>query len=336
MRYDRDKLKTMAENVNLVEYIGIKYPLKKCGLSIYRAHCPFHAGDNTASLTVHTDTNSWYCYGCKRGSDIYDWLREDEGLSFEEAVIKVIGLNGGDVNDIVISDTVAFYKELNKAVREKKPDTVKRKKLDLYRDYLDVYEDELPEEWLEEGMTEDALQHYRIRIDKKYSRIVYPVFDAENNLISVKGRTRVKNYKECGIAKYTNYYKIGELDFFQGWQQALPEIIRTRKVIIFEGIKSCIKAYGFGIGNTIASETSLLSDEQVNLLIKTGISEVIIAWDKDQDFGKIRNNKNVKKLTSFADVSIVVDRFGLLGEKDAPVDKGKEVFERLLEGRRRL
>ena len=52
MRYDQDKLKAMAENVNLVEYIGIKYPLKKCGMSIYKTHCPFHAGDDTASVAA--------------------------------------------------------------------------------------------------------------------------------------------------------------------------------------------------------------------------------------------------------------------------------------------
>lgn len=336
MRYDKDKLNELAEQVDIVDYIGKKYELKSMGKNIYVTHCPFHDGDHTASLTVYGDTNSWFCFGCKRGRNIYDWLRQDEGLTFHEAVEKVTQLTGGNIEDTVVSDTIAFFKNCNRTSIQKPVAILERKQLDFDKDYVQLYSDDLPKEWLEEGITEEALRYYNIRVDIKKDRIVYPVFDSEDRFISVKGRTRVPNFKEYGITKYINYYKIGVLDYFQGWQQAVSEIISTKSVIIFEGVKSCMKAYGWGIKNTVASETSLLTEEQVKLLIKNGIGEVIFAYDKDQSFQKIANNKCTKLLTNYALVSIIIDNKGLLGEKDAPVDQGKDVFLKLLYERRRL
>ena len=45
--------------------------------------CPFHADAKTPSLGVAG--NRWKCFGCGRSGDAIDWLREREGLSFQEA-----------------------------------------------------------------------------------------------------------------------------------------------------------------------------------------------------------------------------------------------------------
>lgn len=336
MKYDKDKLDELADQIDIVEYIGTKYELKPIGKNTYVTHCPFHDGDNTASLTVYGDSHTWYCFGCKSGRNIYDWLRQDEGLTFHEAVEKVVKLTGGEIEDAVISDTLAFFKDYSRSVTKKPEAILERKHLDFDKDYRQLYPDTLPQEWLDEGITAEAMKHYDIRIDIKKDRIVYPVFDSEGNFISVKGRTRVPNFKDYGITKYVNYYKIGLLDYFQGWQQAISEIKTTKSVIIFEGVKSCMKAYGWGIRNAVASETSILTEEQIRLLIKNGIGEVIIAYDKDQSFQKIASNKCLQLLTNYALVSIIVDNRGLLGEKDAPVDQGKDVFLKLLHERRKL
>ena len=130
-----------------------------------------------------------------------------------------------------------------------------------------------------------------------------------------------------------NYYKVGVLDYFQGYQQALPEIKNRKFVIIFEGIKSCIKAWSWGIKNTVASETSKLSDGQLQLLIKTGIPEVIIAWDKDQKYSNIIKDPKIQMLKKFAKVTIVRDTKDYLDEKDSPTDKGEKIFRELLKER---
>jgi DNA primase (bacterial type) len=322
----------MAEKVDIVEYIGRTEELHRKGKN-YFCCCPFHKGDDTPSLCIYPESNSWYCFGCGAKKSIYDWIMKYNNISFREAIEEVAAMTGTDIIECVESESIGLLKELKKTKEHKKKEVVTREILDFKKDYLDKYLDELPEEWLEEDMTEEALKTYNIRIDPNANRIVYPVMDAEGNFIGVKGRTRLESYKELGLSKYINYQKVGELNYFQGWQQALPSIISTKSVIIFEGIKSCIKAYGWGITNTVASETSALSDGQLRLLIKTGISEIIIGWDSDQDIKSIIHNPKILILKRFTKVSIITNLNRLLGEKMAPVDRGKDVFNKLLENR---
>lgn len=338
MRYNQEQLNKLAEKVDIVDYIGQTEELYKKG-DKYFCCCPFHNNDDTPSLCIYPSSNRWYCFGCGAGSSIYDWIIKKEDLSFTDSIKKVADITDStiDITSWYESESVKFLKELKKD-KESKTCLYKldRQVLDFSSDYLDKYSDELPEEWLAEDMTAEALKVYNIRIDHDANRIVYPVFDEDGQFIGVKGRTRLAAYKELGLSKYINYQKIGGLTYFQGWQQAFSEIINRKSVIIFEGIKSCIKAYGWGIKNTVASETSDLSEGQLRLLIKNGISEVIIAWDSDQDFKKIISNPRIKTLKRFTDVSVIRDMKHILDEKQAPVDKGERVFRELFDRRVRL
>lgn len=333
MQISREQLEEMANKIDIVEYIGRTETLHRKGQN-YFCCCPFHKGDDTPSLCIYPETNKWYCFGCGASSSIYDWIMKYNNLSFKEAVEIVADMTNSDLKEYIESESIKLLKELQKNKNNKNDDdVVDRKILDFNKDYIKKYSDELPQEWLDEDMTAEALKTYNIRIDHNANRIVYPVMDRDGNFIGVKGRTRLENYKELGLSKYINYQKVGELNYFQGWQQALPSIISTKSVIIFEGIKSCIKAYGWGITNTVASETSALSDGQLRLLIKTGISEIIIGWDSDQDIKSIIHNPKILILKRFTKVSIITNLNRLLGEKMAPVDRGKDVFNKLLENR---
>ena len=67
----------------------------------------------------------------------------------------------------------------------------------------------------------------------------------------------------------------------------------------------------------------------MKILIELGC-RVVFALDKDV---VIRNDYNIKRLKQFVNVEYIWDRDDLLGEKDSPIDKGKEVWDRLYEGR---
>lgn len=335
MRYNQQQLDELAEKVSIVNLIEQTEDLRRKG-QYYFCCCPFHNNDDTPSLCVYPTSNKWYCFGCGAGSSVYDWIMQKQDKSFSEALQIVCDMTGDDIGDYVESESLAFLKQLKKQKSANAIQENIRKTLDFTEDYLNKYSDELPEEWIDEGMTEEALRFYNIRIDHNSNRIVYPVLDADGNFIGVKGRTRIKAYKELGLSKYINYQKIGTIDYFQGWQQALLEIKNKKAVVIFEGIKSCIKAYGWGITNTVASETAALSDGQLRLLIKTGIPEIIIAWDSDQKTQDIIRDPKIQMLKKFSSVSIIENKDGLLGDKEAPVDQGERVFRELYERRVRL
>ena len=335
MRYSQEQLDSMAEKIDIVEYISRTQELHRKG-GKYFCCCPFHTGDDTPSLCIYPETQSWYCYGCGAGSSIYDWVMRSENITFSEAVEKIASQTGSPLEETVESESIAVLKELKKCHGNTTTSVTGRRILNWQSDYLDKFSDELPQEWLGEDMTEEALRTYNIRIDKNANRIVYPVQDSDGNLIGVKGRTRLSAYKQLGLSKYMNYYKIGTIDYFQGWPQAYPEIIATKSVVIFEGVKSCIKAWGWGIRNTVASETAALSEGQLRLIIKTGISEVNIGWDTDQNFYDIIKDDRIRTLRKFAKVYIIRDVHGWLGEKMAPVDKGEAIYRKLFEERIKL
>jgi hypothetical protein len=99
-----------------------------------------------------------------------------------------------------------------------------------------------------------------------------------------------------------------------------------------------MKAYGWGYENSIAAETSCLNEEQVKLLIKLKIKEATICFDSDVGIKKIKDCTDI--LRKFCNVYVVTDRRfvrdRLLGEKESPVDRGREVFETLLSERRKI
>ena len=334
MRYSEEQLNAIAEKIDLADYIAQTEELQKRGNN-YFIKCPFHTGDDTPSLCIYVETNRWYCYGCHKGGNIFNWIVQFEQTSFPKAVEKVSKLVGVELVSHEESSAMAFFKEYNQ-INSMQGTHIERSELDWQRDYVEKYKDELPEEWLQEGITGEAMREYNIRIDPVANRIVYPVFDSDNKFIGVKGRTRYPNYKALKLHKYINYTKIGTVDYFQGWQQALPYIISAKSVIIFEGVKSCMKAWAWNIRNTVAAETSKLSDGQVDLIIKNGLSEVIIAFDSDQDFKSIATDDKIKSLKMLTQVSVIRDVKHLLGEKEAPVDQGEQVFRELLQKRYRL
>ena len=335
MKYDSQQLRDLAAKVDLVDYIGQTEELHRQGQNFF-IECPFHNNDNTPSLCINPVLNKWHCFGCGAGSSIYDWIMQRQSVSFPEALETVCRLAGEDIANYTESESISFLKQLKRQKAKEDSEVNVRKTLDFAEDYLNKYSDELPEEWLAEDMTAEALRTYQIRIDHNANRIVYPVFDADGCFIGIKGRTRIKAYKELGLSKYMNYNKIGTIDFFQGWQQALPYIKKKKQVIIFEGIKSCIKAWGWDMRNTVASETAALSEGQLQLLIKTGIPEVIIAWDSDQKYKDIVRDNKIQMLKRFTTVSIISDSKGWLDNKEAPVDRGEWLFRELLDRRIRL
>ena len=334
MKYSQEALDDMAGKVDLLDYASHTVDFVKHSGVTYYAICPFH-NEKTASLAVKTDENYFLCFGCGKSGSIYQWIQYTEGLTFNQAVQKVANITNSDLHDYVESDSMAFYKLLNRLSKPRNNRSVDRHILDIGKDYNQKFKDELPQEWLDEGISAEELKKYEIRVDPMSNRIVYPVFSDDDELISVKGRTRFRNYKDLKIMKYMNYHKLGgRLDYFQGMQQARQYIKQSGEIIIFEGIKSVMKVDQWGYHNTVSAETSTLNEYQIELLVRMHIKNVVIAFDKDVSLKKIQ--ECTKLLKKFTNVYVVYDRWGLLQDKDSPCDQGREIWNTLYERRFRI
>ncbi len=69
----------------LVEYLEKEgYSLKPSGVN-FRMTCPFHE-DKDPSFRLYTDTDSFYCFSCKRGGGLVSFLMYRDGISYDEAL----------------------------------------------------------------------------------------------------------------------------------------------------------------------------------------------------------------------------------------------------------
>ena len=128
------------------------------------------------------------------------------------------------------------------------------------------------------------------------------------------------------------------MDYFQGLNVTLPYIKKQNEIIIYESIKSVMKAYGWGYKNCASAEKHTLTDEQISLLVKLRVN-IVFAYDSDVNY----HNKDVKRdidiLKRVTNVYVIEDYDKLLGgaeTKNAPVDLGKDIWEELYETKKKV
>ena len=86
-RIAEEKINQISQAVDIVEIISEYVQLKKQGRN-YFGLCPFH-GENTPSFSVSPDKQIFHCFGCGAGGNVFSFLMEIEGVSFQEAAFKL-------------------------------------------------------------------------------------------------------------------------------------------------------------------------------------------------------------------------------------------------------
>lgn len=109
--------------------------------------CPFHSGDNTASMKIYKD--SYHCFGCNENGDIFSFIQKMDGCTFKDAFYQL----GGIYQKPSFQSKMAVY-HANKAketrLKAEKRDVDITKKLSdeisMYRRAVDNL-DPLSDEW---------------------------------------------------------------------------------------------------------------------------------------------------------------------------------------------
>jgi DNA primase len=83
----RRVLDQVRESADIVAVVGEHLTLRKTGRN-YVGLCPFH-GEKTPSFNVSREKGTYYCFGCKRGGDVIDFVMEIERVGFAEAVERL-------------------------------------------------------------------------------------------------------------------------------------------------------------------------------------------------------------------------------------------------------
>lgn len=134
MSMTSEEIKRRYSMADILERYGIR-PNKAGFIS-----CPFH-NEKTASMKVYKD--SYYCFGCGEGGDIFKFVQKMEDISFKEAFLLLGGIY--EKNSFA-SKLAVYHAEKELQMRKKEAENLKRRKelnntlIDVYRDWMNKSE----------------------------------------------------------------------------------------------------------------------------------------------------------------------------------------------------
>jgi DNA primase len=83
-RVSTDVVARIKEALPLLEFLQRELELKREGTT-FKAVCPFHS-EKTGSFTVWAKTDSWHCFGCGKGGDLFTYYQERHNRDFKDAL----------------------------------------------------------------------------------------------------------------------------------------------------------------------------------------------------------------------------------------------------------
>ena len=82
--FDAKFLEELKNKNDIVDVVGRYVQLVQRGGNFW-GKCPFHH-EKTASFSVNTNGNFYYCFGCHKSGDVINFIMEIESLDFNDAV----------------------------------------------------------------------------------------------------------------------------------------------------------------------------------------------------------------------------------------------------------
>ncbi|MCR8641414.1 DNA primase [Paenibacillus sp. N1-5-1-14] len=261
--------------------------------------------------------------------DIYDETEQLKNLyKAKKWICEQLGYQSTYSPIVVKSDPLKWLKDVRK--KRMKPKRVFNDNEIYEENMLNQYVMFPHKKYIDEGIEYETQIEFQVGYDVQSERIIFPVYNAYGELISVKARTLDPDYKIKDIPKFLYFPNFNKMIELYNWHRALYYILEKKEVIIFEAEKSCWLSSQFGRRNCVAISGDDLSEYQVDLIKNLGNDiKIIIALDKDKapdDF--------IKQARKFGHTRVIYamwDSNDLLSKelKQSPVDVSKKVFDML-------
>ena len=306
-----DELRSRSDIVQVVSgYVGLKKSGRK-----YWGLCPFH-GEKTASFSVDSEQQLYYCFGCKAGGNVINFIMDIERCSFHEAVEQLaerahipLPEMENDAGweqrrtrrECLLSanrEAARFYHEMlfrpegaaSLAYLRKRglSDSVIRKfGLGAAPDQWTALTDHL----LASGFTLEELSSVGLTVvkppaepggkqrafDMFRNRAVFPIIDMYKNVIAFGGRSLGKD-----LPKYMN---TSDTPVFNKRKNVYAANLLRRQrhldhVILVEGYMDVVSLSQFGVEGACATLGTALTNDQARLLRRFA-PEVWLGYDGD-------------------------------------------------------
>jgi DNA primase len=307
----------IKNRLNVVDVVGETVQLKKAGTT-FKGLCPFH-GEKTPSFTVTPSRDSWKCFGCGLGGDIFSFVMQRDGISFPDALRTLAAKAGVEIDERtkredaqrarlreVLESAIAFYHLVLTTTAQGKPaldylhgrgftdKTIEDFQLGWAPEGWDVMSRKLvekkgiqPQELIDAGIASPARSPQRGVgvIDKFRGRVMFPIRDQNGSPTGMGGRILGKEGdggRDTG-PKYLNTPGTPLFDKSRSLyliDKAKGSMRRSEQAVIVEGYTDALMAHQAGFDNVVASLGTALTPGQVALLTRYA-TRIALAYDVD-------------------------------------------------------
>lgn len=317
-----------------------------------KALCPFH-NDHSPSFSVHPDKQIYKCFSCGESGNVITFVEKFLGISFQEAVKLLADRAGIKLNINVpkktnkydkyyeITDTVNKYFKNNIFSSNGQQALKYLNDRHIDKDIINEFNigistnNKLHEILAKKYNLEDLLKIDIVReVDNKIydtfqNRIMFPIIDEDNNIVGFSGRKYLANdLDNKQLSKYVNSRETDifiKSKIFYNINNALPNIKKSKEIIITEGFMDTIRMVSIGYNNTVALMGTAFTKEHLDKIIKYKCRVVL---NLDQDNAGVLGTISIgdELIKNNIDVSVIV--FDDYKDSDEYIiNKGKEAFD---------
>ena len=275
--------------IRLSDFIGQYVQLTERGNS-FVGKCPFH-NENTPSFNVNNEKSFFYCFGCKAGGNILNFITKYKNLEFKQGVqflSKYSGVPysfdnkdkkiGSDENLIlsILTESNNFFVEYLKNYLPAYDYVLSRgiSNLDINKFGIGYCPDHnlLTKHLGSKGVNVDQIKKTDLLIKNNKNeffgrfsnRVTFPLYNFSNKIVGFGGRT-FKNSKIKYINSHDNLiFKKSQILY--GLFQNYENIRSDKYIYLVEGYMDVIKLHSAGIKNAVSPLGTTVSEIQLKKL----------------------------------------------------------------------
>ncbi len=296
----------IKERLDVVTLLKQYITLNPAGRS-FKALCPFH-NEKTPSFIVSPERQSWHCFGCNIGGDIFAFVMRYENLEFSEALRVLaekagVELRGSASSDYkvtgVLYDASAaardyFRSELAKAKvaqeylagRKLAAETIEEFELG----WAPNQSDGLTMYLTQKGFAQDDIVRAGLVFknerglvsDRFRGRIMFPIHNSFGKVVGFTGRI-LPQLDTGDLAKYSNTPEtpiFNKSKLLYGFWKSKNAMRDAKAAFLVEGQMDFLMSYQAGIRHAVASSGTALTIEHLKTL-RRFTDTLLLSFDSD-------------------------------------------------------
>jgi len=364
-----DVKERVKQATDIVELVGSFLQLRRQGRQ-YVALCPWH-DDSRPSLTINPERQSFRCWVCNIGGDVFSFLMQMEGITFPEALTMLAERAGiplktapqparpqsGDAppDKRLLYRVMAWVeKQYHTCLTELPEGEPGRKYLQERQISAESIEQFhlgfCPDQWdwilrraEDRGPNAKLLESVGVLIrgaggtgryyDRFKGRVMFSIRDTQGRPVGTGGRILPEN-AATNPAKYVNSPEtplFSKSRLLYGLDMAREAVRRSNRVLVMEGYTDCILAHQCGFRDAVAVLGTALGEGHLRILRRFA-DKIVLVLDGDEAGQKRANEVLELFVAQQVDLRILT-----LPEEFDPceflLERGAEAFGELIEQR---